>query len=92
MKNFKELKMDKLGKSKTSKIDPRFEFRQRKPKEIISVKDCLTHKIDDQSQTDQDLGKSIRSGLTNIPKKGDEDRVFGLDTQTISSKTMNIKQ
>lgn len=39
-----------------------------------------------------DLGKSIRPGLTNNPKNGDEGRAFGLKTEEISRKSLNENQ
>lgn len=37
------------------------------------------------------LGRSIKPGLTNIPKIGDENKVFGLSTETIIHKKLNLK-
>lgn len=89
LKDFHEIYDTKLGKGKSNKINPIFEYRQQQRLQECGVKECLS--FQNKVTLDQDLGRSTRHGLTNVPKKGDENRVFGLPTEVISQKLMNLK-
>ena len=55
------------------------------------VRDCLKMDLE-LNRLDGAIGKSIIPGRTNIPKKGDEDLIFGLSTNKLNSKLYKTHQ